>query len=194
LRKKDMIKRYALLPLLLVNSPAVAHIGAEGGHSHFMAGFIHPVSGLDHFAAMIAVGLVASFMGGKARLALPSAFLLTMLAGGLLAMTKLVVIPAFEAMILASVIGLGMALLSAKRLPLTVAVAFSAMFGLAHGFAHGVEGVFTPNYVLGFLLATSLLHGIGLAIGHLFSTINRLPLYRISGGGLVLVGLALANL
>ena len=185
------MKKQIILAALLTASPAFAHVGADGAQHHFVAGFSHPFGGVDHCLAMIAVGLVAAFLGGKAWGALPGAFLAAMLGGFVLGTTKVVEIPAYEAMIVASVIGFGLALLVAKPLPLMAGAGITALFGLAHGFAHGVEGALTPGYAAGFLLATAILHGVGLAIGYGVARFEQPMLYRIAGGGIALVGVVL---
>lgn len=186
------MKNLLFVPLALLATPALAHVGADGAQHHLAAGFAHPFSGADHTLAMIAVGLVAAFLGGKARAGLPMAFLSAMLAGFMLGATKLVALPAYEAMIVASVIGLGLALVVARSLPLALGVAITALFGLAHGFAHGVEGALTPGYAAGFLAATAILHAIGLGIGYGVSRLEKPILFRIAGGVIAAVGVALA--
>lgn len=144
---------------LVAPLPALAHdVHADG----LVAGFLHPLTGPDHLAAMIAVGLWAGILGGRAVLHLPGAFLGGMLLGGVLAAVG-VAIPFVEHGILASVIVLGALVAGATRLPASVAMA--GVFGLLHGHAHGVElaadfGASAP----GFLVATALLHGAGLLL------------------------------
>jgi urease accessory protein len=186
------MKRLLLLPLALAATPAFAHVGADGTAHHFYAGFSHPFSGLDHCAAMVAIGLLAAFLGGRMRMGLPAAFLGAMLTGFALGAGKVVMLPAYEAMIVASVIGLGLVLLVARRLPPALMLAMAALFGLAHGFAHGIEGALTPGYAGGFLVATALLHASGLLLGSLVGAFDRPILYRFSGAGLAALGLALA--
>ncbi len=179
------------LTTILAAGPALAHSGHPEG-AVFLSGFLHPVGGLDHVMAMLAVGLVAAFAGSNARFALPLSFLVAMLTGFGLSAGKFIVLPAYEAMILASVIGLGLALAFALRLPLLPSVAVVAVFGLAHGFAHGVEGVPNAGYVAGFLLATALLHGAGLAIGALALRLEKPMIQRGAGLAILAAGAALA--
>lgn len=186
------MKRLVVFAITGFATPAFAHVGADGAQHHLAAGFAHPFSGLDHTAAMLAIGLLAAFLGGKMRFSLPTAFLAAMLGGFALGAGQVVALPAYEAMIVASVIGLGLVLLVARKLPTAVMLGMAALFGLAHGFAHGVEGSFTPGYAVGFLAATALLHGVGLGAGHLVSRIGRPVLYRLSGAGLAALGLVLA--
>ncbi|MCA1999796.1 MAG: HupE/UreJ family protein [Hyphomicrobiales bacterium] len=188
------MRRLLLLVLLFTATPALAHVGADAGAHDFASGFAHPFGGLDHCLAMIAVGLVAAFLGGRARLALPGAFLGAMLAGFVAGAAKLAALPAYEAMILASVIGLGLALLVAQPVPLLPAAGLVALFGLAHGFAHGIEGALTPGYAAGFLAATAILHAIGLGLGQAVARLDRPIFYRIAGGTIAAAGLALATI
>ncbi|CAN1563656.1 HupE Hydrogenase/urease accessory protein [Rhabdaerophilaceae bacterium] len=179
------------LAAILAAGPACAHSGhAEGGA--FLAGFLHPVSGLDHVLAMLAVGLVAAFAGGMARVALPMSFLGAMLTGFVLSAGKIIALPAYEAMILASVFGLGLALAFALRLPLLPSMAVLGVFGLAHGFAHGVEGAPNTGYVAGFLLATANLHLAGLAIGVATLRLEKPVIQRGAGLAILAAGAALA--
>jgi urease accessory protein len=182
-----------VLPLVIVALlpvAAFAHDGAHGGDT-FATGFGHPLGGADHVLAMLAVGLWAAMTGGRAIWALPLAFVTAMLAGGALGASG-AALPGVEPMILASIMVLGALAGLALRLPLPGAVALVAVFGVAHGFAHGVEwpSADLAAYAAGFAIATALLHGIGLAAGLL---LVRLPLAaRGLGAATALGGLALA--
>lgn len=156
-----MMRALFLFLALVAPIPALAHDGHEAG---LVAGFLHPLTGPDHLAAMVAVGLWAGILGGRAMLRLPVAFLGGMVFGGALAAVG-IAIPFVEHGILASVIVLGALVAGAARLPAVVAMAMAAGFGLLHGHAHGVElaadfGASVP----GFLVATALLHGAGLLL------------------------------
>lgn len=178
-----------ILPIfLLFPLPAFAHTGLEGGQS-FFSGLSHPVGGLDHLLAMVAVGLCASVIGGQALRALPLAFLGGMLAGGF-AGAMGAPLPGVEPMILASIMVLGVVTALALRPGLPALVAMTAAFGLFHGHAHGAEG---PEagfalYAGGFVIATALLHVAGLGIG----TLVKSTATRIAGGLTALAGLVLA--
>ena len=153
------------LMILLSPAAALAHpIHAEG--SGFLAGLAHPLMGLDHLLAMLAVGLWASMVGGRARWLFPAGFVLAMVLGGVVG-TGGAALPIVEPAILASVIVLGAATALALRVPLALSIMLLAAFGLAHGHAHGVEGPvgLDMGYMLGFALATAALHGAGLAVG-----------------------------
>ena len=188
------LKRAALsMPLLLAAAvPAEAHIGI-GSTTSFSAGFMHPLSGLDHMTVMVAVGLWAAMKGGRAVWAWPLAFVGVMLAGAALGMAH-VPIPFVEPGILASVVALGLLVALAVDLPVSASIAVIAVFALFHGHAHGTEvpenagGI---EYMAGFALATALLHGIGITLGVGFGLRFRV-LARAVGAACAAVGLGLA--
>ncbi|TIV49343.1 MAG: HupE/UreJ family protein, partial [Mesorhizobium sp.] len=130
-------KALAVILLLAAAMPAYAHVGT-GSTSSFAAGFAHPLSGLDHMTAMVAVGLWAAMRGGKALWAWPLAFLGAMLGGGALGMLH-VPVPFVEPGILASVVALGLLVALAIDLPVSAGVAIIGLFALFHGHAHGTE-------------------------------------------------------
>ncbi|MCA1297365.1 HupE/UreJ family protein [Stappia indica] len=178
-------------------TPALAHLN-PGEHGSFAAGFSHPMFGADHILAMVAVGLWAWQIGGKALLGVPAAFVGAMLAGFVLAIAG-VPLPFVEPAILASVIAIGLLAALAVRLPVGPCAVIVAAFALFHGHAHGGEiGAATQvAYGAGFALATALLHGAGLAIGYgagaLFgrSGLSGLTVTRVLGGLTALAGAAL---
>jgi urease accessory protein len=148
---------------LLSASPALAHPGHEA------SGFLHPLTGLDHLLAMVGVGLWAALMAGRKpvmAMALPAAFL-AMMAIGAAAGFAGINLPLVEATILASVFVVGGLIIGAVRLPVPSAMAIVGLFAVFHGYAHALEApaVGAGSYILGFLMATALLQGVGLAIG-----------------------------
>lgn len=152
--------------LSLAASPAFAHIGvdATGGLTH---GFLHPVSGLDHVLAMVAVGLFASRLGGRALWAVPASFVGVMVLGGALGYFGFD-LPYVEPVIALSVIGMGALLAFDVRLPVPAAMALVGGFALFHGHAHGAEGAHLASfagYAAGFVVATTLLHITGIGLG-----------------------------
>jgi len=183
------MKRLTLLAALLP-LPAFAHVG-DGLHHGLAAGFAHPLTGLDHLLAMVMVGLWAGLVGGRARWALPLAFLGAMAAGSALGAAG-IGLPGVEAGILASVIILGAVVALAVRLPLAVATGVAALFGLLHGNAHGLE---LPGgaALLGMLAATALLHGLGLALALPAAPVAR-QAARLAGAGAATAGIALTLL
>ena len=156
----------AALALTLVPTAALAHPGLADAHG-FAQGFAHPLGGLDHLLAMVAVGIFAWQLGGRALWLVPGAFLLAMAAGGALAMEG-VALPLVEFGIAASVVVLGAIVALGVRAPLAVAMALVGLFAVFHGSAHATEmplGVAGVAYGAGFLLATALLHAAGIALG-----------------------------
>jgi urease accessory protein len=181
-------KAFGALALLLTPALAFAHPGH--GDNGLMAGISHPIGGLDHLLAMLAVGLWAAQQKGAARWALPCTFVGIMLLGGLLGFEGLN-LPALESGIAASVFALGLAVALAVRPPLFMAVIATALFALFHGVAHGLElpEMSSPwAYAAGFVAATAALHAIGYAVVRLLPTAAA-PLVRVAGGISAVTGL-----
>jgi urease accessory protein len=176
----------------LVSTTAFAH---PGGHSHlgFASGFAHPFTGVDHLLAMVAVGLWASQLGGRALWLLPLTFPVVMAAGAALGFGG-VALPWVEIGITASVLVLGAAIALTYRPSLAVSLPLISLFALLHGYAHGVElpaQTSALGYGAGFVAATLALHLAGLAIG---LAANRLPVRfaaRTAGGAIAAVGAVL---
>lgn len=148
----------------LAAAPGWGHHGAGGGWSD---GFAHPFSGIDHVVAMVAVGLWAAQNGRRALWLLPGFFAALMTLGAALAVAG-VDLPGSEDGIALSVAVLGVLLAVAARPGLAAGVVVVGLFGLVHGYAHGVEmpESATPVlYALGFLSATALLQLVGIALG-----------------------------
>lgn len=186
------MKKIAVSLLLSLVAPvALAH----GGHSSadsLAHGLLHPLAGLDHLLAMLAVGLWAAQLGGRARWALPLSFVGVMLAGGLLALAG-VALPLVEPGIAGSVLVFGALIALGRRVPLAAGVALTGLLALFHGYAHGVEmvpGSSAAWYALGFVLATAALHATGLLAGRL--TLRQSgPALRWGGALVAAAGVAL---
>ncbi len=187
----QLLRTLRLIPLLLVAAPLAQ---AHPGHApfDFISGLVHPLTGWDHLAVMIGVGLWAAQLGGRARWALPAAFGGAMLvggAGGILGFAPLGV----EAGIIASVLAVGLLVAGAARLPVAVGVAVVAVAGLFHGIAHGAEmplGADSLEFLGGMIAATAGLHAFGAGIGS--AALRRDPaLLRWAGAGIVGAGVAL---
>ena len=179
----------ALLP-----TAALAHtgIGAAGGFAH---GFWHPIGGLDHVLAMVAVGAFAVRLGGRAVWLVPAAFVAMMAVGGLAGIEG-IQLPFVETGIALSVVVLGLAVAFQWKLPVAAASALVGLFAIFHGHAHGSEMPVDASglgYAVGFMLATAALHaagiGLGLAVGRVGAR-SRLAL-QASGGAMALAGVAL---
>jgi len=187
-------KRLCLSAILLLAAamPAYAHVGI-GTTSSFMAGFMHPLSGLDHMTVMIAVGLWAALKGGKAIWAWPAAFVGVMLVGGAFGMLHMP-LPFVEPAILASVVALGLLVALAVQLPVSAGVAIIGLFALFHGHAHGTEVPESAGgleYMAGFAITTAVLHAVGIAAG-LGLGIRFRGLARAAGAACAAIGVGLA--
>lgn len=152
------LRRATIALLFFAPGLALAHPGHEA--STFLEGLAHPIGGLDHLLAMIAVGILASRFTGSARLALPAAFLVAMALGAWASSTSL---PLVEAMIALSLVAFGLAIMRTRAVPASLSIAAVALFGIFHGHAHGTEASGSIlAYSAGFLLSTALLHALGL--------------------------------
>jgi urease accessory protein len=174
---------------------AFAHTGHDAGHG-LVQGFMHPLGGLDHVLAMIAVGVIAVQLGGRALWALPLSFVATMAIAGFAGMAGLM-LPGLEAGIALSVIVLGAIISTRIRLSVIVAASMVAAFAIFHGYSHGLEMVNTRSgfaFGLGFVSATVLLHltgiGLGLALGRIAVSSSR-RIARAGGSALALTGVVL---
>ena len=180
---------FVLLTMLIGPATAFAHV-EQGQATGLLAGFAHPVSGLDHVLAMIAVGLWGAQLGAPALWYLPVTFPMVMALGGMAALLG-VPLPGVELGIAASAILLGLAVMSELRPPLAAAVAVVGVFGLFHGHAHGTElppGQSALLYSLGFVVATGCLHGVGIALGLLHGRPWGQKLLRMTGAVVALAG------
>lgn len=143
-----------------------AHVH-NGEAISFLSGLKHPLSGLDHIVAMIAVGIWGAQLGAPAIWLLPLAFPMVMALGGMLGLLG-VPLPGIEFGIAGSAILLGAAVLMELRPPIGFAAALVGFFAIFHGYAHGSELPAGENgllYSIGFVMATGCLHGVGIAIG-----------------------------
>ena len=175
--------------LLLCSSNAFAHSG-EGITGGFMSGAMHPIAGLDHVTAMVAVGILGAFLGRPAIWVLPVVFPLVMTFGGIMGIMGIPV-PGIEVGIAVSSIVLGIMIALALKPPLWVAAIIVAAFAIFHGHAHGTElpnAVNALSYSIGFVVSTGLLHLAGIAIGELTRWPVGLIIARIIGGLIALAG------
>ncbi|MGJ7484833.1 HupE/UreJ family protein [Variovorax sp. LT2P21] len=180
------------LPLL-----ASAHVGADGAAHHdigFAQGFLHPFTGMDHLAAMVAVGLWSALIARSDRDVLwaPVGFAAMLLAGALVGLAG-VQVPAVEPMIAASLLVIGLLVVTRLRLPGPAAAALVGVFAVFHGVAHGHElasGHGAPLAIAGMVLATALLHAGGIAIGWALRQ-RTVWLPRVAGAAVALFGAAL---
>ncbi|HSB96792.1 MAG TPA: HupE/UreJ family protein [Spongiibacteraceae bacterium] len=169
--------------LLGVSAGASAHPGHSDG---FLAAFAHPFTGVDHLLMMLFVGVWAGRSGGTTRWLLPATFLSSMLGGWSLGANGLI-IPGLESGIAATLIVLGVLLVLQVQLPRAAQIVLVALFALLHGLAHGGELQAAWPSAVGMVLATALLHGLGLTATALIPARHGV-IYRVAGAGLALVG------
>lgn len=178
---------------LLLGLPglALAHEGTSLPYGSFIAGLTHPVLGLDHFLAMVSVGIVSAQIGGRAIWTVPTTFVCVMAVGGLLGWLD-IGLTAIESGIAISVLGLGLAIAADKRLPISMAMTAVGFFAIFHGYAHGAEMptvARASTYALGFLTGTAVLHIAGLIIGDISQHYSRGKLLlRFAGAGIAAAG------
>ena len=185
----------AAAALAIMSGTALAHTGVShaDGFSH---GFMHPIGGLDHVLAMIAVGLLAANLGGRALWLVPVAFVAVMAAGGALGMAG-VSVPFVESGIAVSIVVLGFAVALRVSLPTIAAMALVGVFAIFHGHAHGAEmpaDASGASYAAGFLLATALLHAAGIALGLGIARIGEFAGRRAvqaAGGAMAVAGIVI---
>jgi urease accessory protein len=211
--RKTLIRRTMLATLGLASTAVLAHTGALGPHVHgadashsFFQGVLHPITGLDHLAAMLAVGLwsVLNFRGAKQPSSLksasmwmpPASFAATLLVGALLGLGGLT-LPGVEPMIAASLLVLGLLLTTRSAMPTLAGSSLVAVFALFHGLAHGAElaGGHAAAALAGVIVSTAALHGVGMGLGFMLreqasTSIARRWLTRTMG--LMVTGLGLS--
>ena len=192
--------RWLLLGLLCAAGSAAAHtghtaLGAETTpHTHaldsLLQGMLHPITGLDHLAAMLAVGCWSALTARRVWVA-PLAFANVLLAGALLGMAG-VALPAVEPMVASSLLVLGLLLAARTRMPGAAAAVLVGIFAAFHGWAHGSElsGALWFAPLAGIVLATLALHALGVALG-LALRGRSLWWSRLAGSVVALAGVTL---
>lgn len=192
MRRPPATARILLTALLVCTAaaPALAHEVA-GQTQGFLTGLRHPISGLDHVLAMVAVGLWGAQLGQPAIWLLPVTFPMVMAFGGFLALIG-VPLAGIEVGIAFSAVLLGLMVASEAKPALVVAVLIVAVFAIFHGHAHGAElppGQNGLTYSIGFVVATGGLHAIGIALG----LVHRWPAgrtaLRLAGAAVAVAGL-----
>jgi urease accessory protein len=177
---------------LLTPATVLAH-HPEGVAGGFASGFLHPLSGIDHILAMVAVGIWGAQLGAPSIWALPIAFPLVMSIGGALGVRG-VFLPGVEIGIAASALLLGFMIFRETKPPIYLAAAIVGFFALFHGYAHGTELPHAANplaYGVGFVIATGLLHMSGVALGLIHRWPRGAQTLRLAGAGISLAGLFL---
>ena len=180
---------------LAASSAAQAHVGV-GDTNSFVHGLAHPMGGVDHVLAMLAVGIFAAHLGGRALYLVPLAFVFMMIAGGAVGMAG-VSLPFVEAGIGLSVLVFGMAIAFSLDVPTAVAMMLVGSFAIFHGHAHGAEMPGSASgleYGAGFIFATVTLHVVGMALGLIareMSPVLGKRILQTAGGAMSLTGVAL---
>ena len=179
-----------LIGLVLLFYPLTAFAHKRGGEAiGFVSGFEHPISGLDHILAMVAVGLWGAQLGAPAIWVLPVVFPMIMALGGMMGLMG-IALPGIELCIALSAVALGFAVFREARPKLWIAAIIVGFFAIAHGHAHGTElpaGASGILYSIGFVIATGLLHATGIGIG----LVHRWPAGRVAlrlSGAVVAMG------
>jgi urease accessory protein len=165
--------RIAAASLAFAPAVAFAHPGHDG--ASLATGFLHPLGGVDHIIAMVAVGLLAARLGGRAVWLVPASFVATMAVAGLAGMMG-AGLPYVETGIALSVVVLAAVAVLGTAMPVAVAMGLVAFFAVFHGYAHGAEMPETMSglaYGAGFVAATALLHGVGIALGLIIGQFAR---------------------
>ncbi|WP_322790777.1 HupE/UreJ family protein [Agrobacterium vitis] len=180
----------ALLGFAGSAAPAFAHVlgGPMGG---FGSGFEHPLLGADHFLAMLAVGLWGAQMGGRSVWTLPATFPLIMCIGGVIGMLADIPDPLISGGIALSLLALGAAIAANWKAPEFASLSIITLFALFHGYPHGKMA---PNatdpaaYTVGFVVATGMIHILGIAIGYGLGRLYNGMVVRALGGLIVVAG------
>jgi urease accessory protein len=191
---KRFLAQLTCLAVWLIPTAAFAHVGV-GSSSGLAHGFMHPLSGLDHQLAMVLVGILAFQLGGRALWLVPLAFVSTMAFGGVLGVAA-VSVPFVEIGISLSVIVLGAGVAFGNKPSVAFAMAMVGLFAIFHGHAHGTEmplDVSGVAYAAGFLVATTLLHAIGIGVGYTIASSQAYgkTICCLTGGLASVVGLGL---
>lgn len=191
LMKKSLTTSLLVSTLALV--PTLAH--AHPGHgTSVTAGLVHPLTGLDHLLAMVAVGMWAAQLGGRARWAVPVSFVGVMTLGGALGMLGFT-LPAVEMAIFTSVIMLGLLIAGAAKMRLGACMAAVGFFAFFHGLAHGAELPVSASglsYTVGFVASTAALHALGFGVAAGMKSFAEASWVRVAGGAIAVAGAMLA--
>lgn len=193
LRRSVLVGIFAAIAFAGLTQPALGHENQVVEYGSFLAGLTHPVLGLDHFIAMVSVGIVSALIGGRAIWTVPATFVVMMGVGGVAGYADIgLSSSAVEVGIAVSVILLGGVMALDQTLDIRIAMLFVAFFGFFHGYAHGQEipDIAEPAvYALGFISGTILIHLLGLLIGEIAIRYPYgRPVLRVVGGVFIVIG------
>ncbi|AWC21298.1 HupE / UreJ protein [Aminobacter sp. MSH1] len=189
----------ALLTAAVVTLPTLAMAHPGHGEVHgFSGGFAHPLGGLDHVLAMTLVGVLAAQLGGRALWLVPASFVAVLALGGWVGYAG-IGLPFVELGIAASIVAFGAIVAFGLSVPVAAAMGLVGFFAIFHGYAHGAEmpeSAVGLTYAAGFMVATALLHTLGLVGGLLLDRVAKTrggPLVRYVGGVGALAGVAILS-
>ncbi len=194
----NSIVKFVLLLAVFAAEPAFAH-HLMGGHTPatfaegLLSGLGHPLIGIDHFAAVVAVGCLAAAHRAGAVLAV--GFVAAMMAG-VAAHLNGAALPAAELLVASSVIVLGVVLLRRPQLRLTAALALFVLVGLTHGYAlgesiYGAERSPLAAYLIGLAIIQSAVALAAMFIARAVTQRTRdFAVMRLIGAGIAGVGIA----
>lgn len=181
-----------LIPLIFLAAAPLAQAHPGHGPADFATGFVHPFTGWDHLLAMVAVGLWAAQMGRSALWTMPAAFVGSMATGAWMGIAGFAP-SGVEWWIMSSVFVLGLLIAGAIRIPLAAGLGIAALAGFFHGVAHGMEMPLQSDsirFLAGMVVATVLLHSIGVATGVMAG--RKSPsILRLAGAGIAAAGVVL---
>lgn len=190
---KTSSKNFTILIAALAFTPMLAQAHPNHGAAGFASGLAHPLTGFDHLLAMVAVGLWAVQLGGRAVWTVPLTFVSVMTLGAVLGMSG-IALPFVETGILASVLILGVLIAASVRMPLAASAVIVGVFALVHGNAHGAEMPVNASglvYALGFVSVTALLHLTGIGWGLAMKHFATKTVVRYTGGSIAALGVYL---
>lgn len=186
--------RVLALGIIVTPIAAHAHPGHPGhGGEGALQGLMHPLLGLDHLLAMVAVGIWAVQAGGRSKWLVPATFLSVMTVG-LFAGANGLRLPLLEQGVLASVLVFGLFIATAFRLTLAASLPLVGLFAAFHGVVHGMEMPATSNawnYAAGLVVATALLHGFGMAIASVKAMSDSDRWLKATGSAIATCGIVL---
>jgi urease accessory protein len=188
-------KNWTALCISTCFAPAVA-LAHPGHGASFAAGVLHPLSGLDHLATMLAIGLWAAQLGTRLRRAVPASFMAVMLAGACVGLIggSAGGFGMSDQIIAASLLLLGMLIAASARLPFSTCLLLAGGFAFFHGYAHGAEApsqAAAAPYLAGMLITSATLHLVGLGLGRWLEQQGVATLTRWLGGAVAITGIAL---
>jgi urease accessory protein len=188
---------FRLFAILVFAAPSAAYAHTGVGDTHgFIHGLMHPLTGIDHILAMVAVGLFAAHLGGRALWLVPASFVTVMAFAGVAGAAG-IPIPFVETGIALSVIALGLMVAFEIELPVAAAMALVGFFAIFHGHAHGAELPENSSglaYGVGFMMATASLHALGVGTGLFLGRLTEFggeKITRISGCAISAAGVAI---